>query len=170
MNNKLRLNNPIRKQLAKQLSQRPNFPAGHTIGIAYARVFGPKMKMTPEGHPITISSGPFDNTVETAAHAIARAGRKWHSIEIHEPSWILELEEDIIHPVGRPAIPYTKFYHFRYEPEAAMWKHKGLHDGNVTNHFKQSHYLTRNWQRRGSSIDQALATSLIPAAPQGEIK
>ncbi len=32
------------------------------------------------------------------------------------------------------------------QPEAVKWKERGLHDGNVPNHFKSSWYLTRNCQ------------------------
>lgn len=134
------------RSLKQQLSTRPQFPAGHVVAIAYARVFGPKLKKTPEGHPIQISSGPFDNTVETAVHAIARAAQKWHGIVIKEDDWELVMEEDIIQPTNRPAIPYSRLYYFRYKPEQAMWTQRGLHDGNVANHFRDSHYVSRNWK------------------------
>jgi len=72
-------------------------------------------------------------------------------IEIHEPHWEVEMEEDVVipddHPM-KPKVQWSKFFHLRYLPEReTKWKARGLHDGNVTNHFKQSWYLTRNWKQ-----------------------
>lgn len=146
------------------MATRPTFPEGHTVAIAYARVFGPKMKSTPEGHPIQISSAPFDNTVETAVSAIGRAAKKWHGIEPHAPSWQLEFVEDVVPVPGQQAPTYSKVYVFKYLPEQDKWKLKGLDDTKVPNDFKTSHYLTKTWQRTGNAIDQSLASALIPAA------
>lgn len=135
------------------------FPAGNVIAIAYSRVFGPQMKSTPEGHPILLSTGPFDNTVETAVHAIARAAQKWHGIVPHEPHWLLDLEEDIIQPVNGTPIPYTKLYHFVYLPEQSLWAHKGLDETKVPNLFKTSHYVTR--KHLTTAVNPASANSLV---------
>jgi hypothetical protein len=140
----------IRQQIREAQRQAAKFPKDHVIAIAFAKVFGPRNATTPEGHPITISSGPFDLTVETPQHAIARAARHWHGISIHEPHWIVEMEEDVVidpaHPYANK-VPWSKFFHLRYTPEAQKWKDRGLHDGNVANEFKSSWYLTRNWQK-----------------------
>lgn len=150
--------------LQKQFRSRKPFPEGHTIAIAYAKVFGPKNATTPEGHPITICSGAFDNTVETAAHAIARAAKKWHRIEIHEPHWELELAEDVVITNAHPLPQYTKVYHFRYLPERWKWEGRGLNDANVPNHFRDSSwYITHRHRTPDYKLDQSLATALIPA-------
>jgi hypothetical protein len=117
------------------------------------------MKQTPEGHPI-LTSIIFDNTLETAVHAIARAAKKWHGIEIHEPAWRLDLAEDIIHPANGSPIPYTKLYTFTYLPEQALWAHKGLDETSVVNHFKDSHYVTK--QHLHKEVDPASAHRLHP--------
>ena len=140
----------IRQEVRAAMEHQQQFPEGHVIACAFAMVFGPRNATTPEGHPITIGSGPFDLNVETPQHAIARAARRWMGIEIHEPHWEVEMEEDVVIPDGHPMkskVQWSKFFHFRYLPEReTKWKSRGLHDGNVTNHFKQSWYLTRNWQ------------------------
>ena len=146
----------IRKQIEESRSKPATFPEGHVVAIAFAMVFGPRNATTPEGHPITISSGPFDLTLETPQHAIARAAQKWMGIEIHEPHWEIEMAEDVVVPEGHPMaskVGWQKFFHLRYLPEReTKWKERGLHDGNVTNHFKQSWYLTRNWAGDKSAI------------------
>jgi hypothetical protein len=145
------------------LHARVPFPTGHVIGITYAKVFGPTLARTPSGEPIQISSGPFDNTVETALSAIKRAANKWHSIvQSADSDWLLTLEEDIIHPVGRPPVPYERLYFFRYLPEASLWAHLGLDESKVHNHFHTSYYVTRKHLTR-TSVDQSLATTLYPA-------
>ena len=137
------------RQHIKEAQRQAEFPKDHLIAIAFAKVFGPRNATTPEGSPITISSGPFDLTVETPQHAIARAARHWMGIEIHEPHWEIEMEEDVVidpaHPYANK-VPYTKLFHLKYTPEAVKWEERGLHDGNVPNHFKSSWYLTKNWR------------------------
>lgn len=140
--------NPAAKRLLKQVGMKPPVvPAGHVVAVAYARVFGPKMKADPSGHPIQIGSGLFDLNVTTPQEAIAVSAKHWHGIEVATQNWEVIFEEDVIHPRDRPAYPFSKLYVLRYLPEVAMWKHRGLTDDNVPNHFKNSHWLTKNWQK-----------------------
>jgi hypothetical protein len=128
----------IRQEIEQARKQSAQFPKDHVIAIAFARVFGPRNATTPEGHPIVISSGPFDLTVETPQHAIARAARRWFGIEVHEPHWEIEMAEDVIIAADHPMagmVPWSKFFHLRFTPEATKWNERGLHDGNVPNHF-----------------------------------
>jgi hypothetical protein len=114
----------------RQENSLPSSPKDHVIAIAFARVFGPRNATTPEGHPIVISSGPFDLTVETPQHAIARAARRWFGIEVHEPHWEIEMAEDVIIAADHPMagmVPWSKFFHLRYTPEATKWNERGLH-------------------------------------------
>jgi hypothetical protein len=153
----------ITQTLAKQLATRTVFPQGHVIGICYTKIFGPKMKSTPEGHPIQISSGPFDNTVETALSAIKRAAQKWHGIvQSVDSDWVLDLEEDVIQPAHGPRIGYSKLYYFTYRVEQPLWQHKGLTPTSVINHFLTAHYITKKHLTR-TAVDQSLATTLVPA-------
>lgn len=142
-------------------------PEGHVAAVAYARVFGPKMKSTPLGHPIMVGTGPFDLTTTTPQEAIAVSAKKWHGIEVAVQNWEIVMEEDVIQPVGRPLIPYTKLYVLRYLPEVAMWKHRGLTDDNVPNEFQQSHYLTRNWKTPGQKFSVA---ATVPAPVKASSK
>jgi hypothetical protein len=141
----------IRQNIKEARRQAAQFPKDHVIAIAFAKVFGPRNATTPEGHPITISSGPFDLTVETPQYAIARAARHWHGIEIHEPHWEVEMEEDVVIDPAHPyagKVPWSKLFHLKYLPEqATKWRDRGLHDGNVPNHFRQSWYLSKNWKK-----------------------
>ncbi len=155
--------------IRKQVRSGKTFPVGHTTGIAYAKVFGPRNATTPEGHPITISSGPFDNTLQSAVEAIALAARKRFGIEVHLPHWYLEMAEDVSIPAGHPyegKVPYTRLYHFKYLPEQqTKWKDRGLADASVPNLFRSSWYLSKRHAQPGYVVDQSLGTVLIPAVP-----
>jgi lipoprotein-anchoring transpeptidase ErfK/SrfK len=139
----------IRQQMqAAKLAARVT--KGHVAGMAAARVFGPHDATTPEGHPILILSGVFDATAETPQNAIARAAYRWLGIVPHPSHWEIEMEEDVVIPPGHPMtaqVSWSKFWHLRYTPEEWKWAARGLHDGNVTNHFKQSWFLTRRWAK-----------------------
>jgi hypothetical protein len=154
------------ERIQKQIRARKVFPSGHTVGIAYAKVFGPRNATTPEGHPITICSGPFDNTVETAVSAIARRAKVMFGYEVNLDDWQLEMEEDVSIPPAHGwagKVAYSKFYHFRYLPETHKWLSRGLHDGNVVNHFHSSWYLSHNHAKPDYVVDQSLGTTLVPA-------
>jgi hypothetical protein len=133
----------LKNRLKTMLGTKVEVPEGHVIAVAHARVFGPKMKTTPHGTPIVIQSGPFDLTVETPQHAIARAASKWHGIQIHEPSWEIELEGTVRTdlPPAHPPIMFTKFFHMLYLPELSMLKHKGLSHETMHQPFLSSYYL-----------------------------
>ena len=120
-------------------------PTNHVAAIAYARVFGPKMRTTPEGHPITISTGVFDNSLQTATQAIKRAAQKWHGIvQSADSDWLLMFEETVIEHPGTQHVPYSVVYVFCYLPEQAIWRQKGLDETNVPNHLESSWYLTKS--------------------------
>jgi hypothetical protein len=120
-------------------------PSNHVAAIAYARVFGPKQARTPEGHPILISSGVFDNTIETAVSAIRRAAHRWHGIvQSADSDWLLIFEEKVIEHPRTQSVPYSVVYVFRYLPEQQLWEQKGLSDSTVINHFESSWYLTKS--------------------------
>ena len=154
------------ERIQQQVRSRKVFPAGHTIAVAYAQLFGPKNAATPAGHPITISTGPFDNSVQTAVEAIAQRARKRFGYEVYLPDWELEMAEDVSISAGNPyagKVPYSKFYHFAYLPERkTKWKDRKLTTASVTNHFLTSWYLTKNHAKSGYVIEQSLATTLIP--------
>ena len=139
----------VRQQI-REAKKATQVPAGHVAGMAAARVFGPHDATTPEGHPILILSGVFDATAETPQSAIARAAYRWLGIVPHVDHWEVEMAENVSIPPGHPmnaSLTWEKFWHLRYTPELWKWEMRGLHDGNVVNHFKQAWWLTRRWQR-----------------------
>lgn len=155
------------KHIQKQVRARKTFPTGHMVGIAYAQMFGPKNATTPEGHPITICSGMFDNTLVTAVSAIARRASTMFGYVPNLADWDLEMEEDVSVPKGHAydgKIPYSKMYHFAHLPERnTKWKDRGLTTANVQNWFHASWYITHRHAQPGYIVDQSLATVLIPA-------
>jgi len=135
----------IREAIRAAQSALKDVPAGHTVAVAFAHVFGPRNAQTPEGHPILIGGGPFDLNVETPQHAIARAARRWMGIEVYTPHWTVEYEADVsidpAHPMhGR--VGWKKLFHLRYEPEhATKWKQRGLTRDDVPLPWLDSWYL-----------------------------
>lgn len=152
------------------MASRHNFPPGHVVAIAYVRLFGPKMSQTPSGHPIQIGTAPFDNTVETAVHAIAQVAAKRMGIVPNESDWLLDFEEDVIPVPGQPAPPYSKVYYFVYThaDELARWKRTGLEHATLHNPLKESHYLTKHHLHR--KADHTSATTLKAATTTQEAK
>ena len=137
-------------------------PPGHAISLAVTRLFGPKGKIDPRGHPIHVDTGLFDNTVESAVQAIARIANKREGIGINLDHWELTLFETVEQPPPhKQPIPFSRFYQFAYKPEQPLWHQRGLHDGNVPNAFRESWYLSRN-HLTGQQPDQSLATALVP--------
>lgn len=167
--------NAIKDSLKRQLSTRVVFPETAVVGICYSKLFGPRNAVTPEGHPITISSGMFNTTTTAPALAMALAAKKRFGIEVYLPHWELEFEEDVIHhhhQSGPLKIPYDKLYHFKYLAETQKWADRGLTDENVHNHFKNSHYITKNWQRSVVTPKEvpALSASVLPISTSKETK
>ena len=142
-------------------------PAGHVVALAVTNLFGPKGKKTPQGHPIHIDTGLFDNTVETALAAIMRVVNKREGIHSTADQWHLDMHEDVIQPHShKQPVYFSKFYRFTYLPEQPLWKQRGLIDANgnskVPVPFKSSWYLTKNHLTVPVPA-AALATTLVPA-------
>jgi hypothetical protein len=151
---------------AQRQAELAAIPPGHTVALAVTRIFGPKGKIDPRGHPIHLDTGLFDNSVESAVQAIARVANKREGVGVNLDHWKLEMYEDVIQPPPhKQPVPFTRFYSFVYLPEQPLWQQKGLHDGNVPNHFKDSWYLTRN--HLTTTPDQSLATALAPITEGG---
>jgi hypothetical protein len=143
--------NFVRQQIENS-KQFAKVPTGHVAGMAAARVFGPHdaTTTTPEGHPILIMSGVFDATTETPQEAIARAAYRWLGIMPHPDHWEVEMHEQVniapAHPMFAK-VQFNEFWHLKYTPEQWKWERRGLHAGNVPNHFRESWYLTRKWSQ-----------------------
>lgn len=141
--------NFVRQQIENS-KQFAKVPTGHVAGMAAARVFGPHDATTPEGHPILIMSGVFDATTETPQEAISRAAYRWLGIMPHPDHWEVEMHEQVniapAHPMFAK-VQFNEFWHLRYTPEAWKYPHKGIRYEDVTNSFKSSWYLSRNWQK-----------------------
>ncbi len=113
------------------------------LGIAYVRMFGPRMKKTPEGHPIQVSSVPFDLSQKTPVEAIKEAARRWHGIvQSPDADWELIAEYNVVVPAHRTAPSYQKVFYFAYKPEQALLEHMGL-TGKVVNWHDSAWYLQR---------------------------
>jgi hypothetical protein len=76
--------------------RRSPFPAGHTVGVAYARIFGPELAVDPSGRPVLHTTGSFDCNEETPIEAICRAAKRWRGIEPVAIDWRVQFEEDVV--------------------------------------------------------------------------
>jgi hypothetical protein len=139
----LALNNPLRKQLKRQLSTRTQFPDGHTVALAYAKVMGARKSLTPSGEPIQIGTVPFDLSATTPAQAIAGAARLRHGIEIHEPHWRVITEYNVTaQAIERHRLNYSKVFVMEYIAERQRRKDLLISD-DVLDSFTNSWYLKK---------------------------
>jgi hypothetical protein len=156
---------PIQSTVQAQLRTQNKVPEGHVRGICYVRMFGPERKADPSGHPIQISSGVFDASIETPLSAVKRAANRWHGLaESADSDWELIMEEDVIQPKTGSQIGYDKVFVFRYLPEEPLRKHLGIHD-KVVNHFENCHYITAHHKHTAVNILSAHELKAPKAQP-----
>ena len=107
--------------------------------VAYSRVLGPKMAMTPNNLPIMLAAPPFDDTVTPPWEAMSKVAQKHMGIYPHPSHWEVvhtyKVKPAALELIGRSKRPdqpaYERIYILEYLPERAMRKHKGIDETTV---------------------------------------
>ncbi len=136
--------------------------------IACARVLGPRLARTPEGHPILLISPPFpDTSLQRAKREMAQTAARWVKTVPHEPHWeLLALYErtDLGDKRKRDA-KYAHIYIFENVAERQRRKELGIDDACL-DHLAYHHCW---YAKKIELTDVEVATQVLQAIDAGTL-